>query len=184
MLVLLIVPLTIITYISYSNSAVLEMAVIQKKDFVSISSKFDETFQEYAAFLHDISDMPETDIEGYDYPDNNDMANYQHLPTSNDPVKTDFYQSFFSDLLQGDTYAMNIYLATEDNQFYLADIPEQASNLNGYKATSTEWYQTAIENSGQVIWTEPYLDTGSGKSTITLAKTVKNIVVKLPESLG
>lgn len=174
MLVLLIVPLAIITYISYSNSAALEMAVIQKEDLASISAKFDDTFHEYEAFLNDISDKPETDVESYAYPDNNQMATYQHLPKQNDPVKTDFYQNFFSDILEDYSYAMNIYLATEDDQFYLADIPDESVNLTDYEATSTEWYQTAMENSGQVIWTDPYLDTGSGKSTITLAKTIKN----------
>lgn len=95
MLVLLIVPLAIITYISYSNSAVLEMAVIQKEDLASISPKFDDTFVEYEAFLNEISDMPEANLETYAYPENNKMTEYHNMPVVNDPVKTDFYQSIF-----------------------------------------------------------------------------------------
>src|SRR5699024_8914058 len=86
MLVLLIVPLAIITYISYSNSAALEMAVIQKEDLASISAKFDDTFHEYEAFLNDISDKPETDVESYAYPDSNQIETYQQLTKLNNYI--------------------------------------------------------------------------------------------------
>ena len=174
MLVLLIVPLAIITYISYINSAILEMAVIQKDDLESVSSEFADTFDEYETLLDEVSEMPEVDLDAYTFPENADMKKYNNMPVVNDPVKTDFYQSLFSDVLEGNSYAMNVYLAKDDNQFYVADIPDEEVNLNDFEASSTDWYQAAMESSGQVIWTEPYLDTGSGKSTITLAKTVKD----------
>src|SRR5699024_2198761 len=110
MLVLLIVPLAIITYISYINSAILEMAVIQKDDLESVSSEFSDTFDEYETLLDEVSEMPEVELEAYTFPENADMKKYNNMPVVNDPVKTDFYQSLFSDVLEGNSYAMNVYL--------------------------------------------------------------------------
>ncbi len=43
----------------------------------------------------------------------------------------------------------------------------------GYDATKTDWYMRALGQKGKVIITPEYIDKGTGKSVITLAKTVE-----------
>ncbi|MBU3174434.1 methyl-accepting chemotaxis protein [Clostridium estertheticum] len=43
----------------------------------------------------------------------------------------------------------------------------------GYDATKSSWYKQALEHKGQVIITPEYIDDGTKKSIITLAKTVE-----------
>src|SRR5699024_6163623 len=144
-------------YISYINSAILEMAVIQKDDLESVSPEFADTFDEYETLLDEVSEMPEVDLDAYTFPENADMKKYNNMPVVNDPVKMNYYQPIITDVIESNSYAMKDYLAKDDNQFYVADIPDEEVNLNDFEASSTDWYQSAMESSGQVIWTKPYL---------------------------
>src|SRR5699024_12680335 len=135
----------------------LEMAVIQKDDLESVSSEFADTFDEYETLLDEVSEMPEVDLDAYTFPENADMKKYNNMPVVNDTVKMDFYQSLFSDVLEGNSYAMNVYLAKDDNQFYVADITDEEVKLNDFEVRSTDWYQDAWVGIVQVIWIGPFL---------------------------
>lgn len=96
----------------------------------------------------------------------------KNLPIINDPIKEEFYQTFFTEFEEKHEFLLNTYLATEAGEFYLSNIPPTEVDLKQYDPRQTEWYQQAIEADGEIIWTTPYIDTGTGKSTITLAKTL------------
>lgn len=172
MMLLLIFPLVIVGYISYSKSEALEYAVIQKDDLESLVPKFGKIFGEYETILNDVSQLPELQYDTYQFSKDKPDKTYANMPLVNDPVKTEFYEGFLMDIQNKYSFLLNAYLATEDDQFYLSNLPPEEVDLSNEMMTERDWYIQAIENEGEVIWTEPYMDTGSGKSTITLAKTV------------
>lgn len=173
MAVLLIIPLIIVGYFSYQKSEVLEHAVIQKDDMVEISSDFEEIFNTYENKLEDMSNLPELQYQTYSF-ESKSTKNITNMPDVNDPVKTAFYEDFLEEIAKGYDYTLNLYFSTNKGEFYLSNIPPTEVNLNKYNPTETEWYKAAVENRGEVIWTKPYLDTGTGNATITLAKTMED----------
>ncbi|KGP74629.1 methyl-accepting chemotaxis protein [Pontibacillus yanchengensis] len=64
----------------------------------------------------------------------------------------------------------NIYYGQEDN----GDIVMSSSvNLSSdFDPRERPWYKAAVENQGEVIWTEPYRTEGSGELLISAAQTV------------
>ena len=66
--------------------------------------------------------------------------------------------------------ALNVYLGTRTKDFVFyppADLPP------GWDPTTRDWYTRAVQ-AGRIIWTEPYVDTGSGRLVVTVAAPVFN----------
>jgi methyl-accepting chemotaxis protein len=66
--------------------------------------------------------------------------------------------------------ALNVYLGTRTKDFVFyppADLPP------GWDPTTRYWYTRAVQ-AGRIIWTEPYVDTGSGRLVVTVAAPVFN----------
>lgn len=172
MLLLLIIPLTVAGIISYQKTAILEKAIIDKPEIEAVSSKYKEIFHEYEVALEEITKMEELQVNNINPPEPSEQ--YSNMPATNDPALTGYYQSFLSDLSTDYEYLINLYLGTPDGSLYLDNIPDESSDLTEYDATEREWYQLAIASDQDVIWTSPYIDAASGKSTITLAKAIKD----------
>jgi two-component system sensor histidine kinase/response regulator len=70
-------------------------------------------------------------------------------------------------------YASLGYMGTETNILAMNDLKAVASvgSLKGYITTQRPWYIKAKE-SGQVIWTEPYVDANTRDLTVTCASPV------------
>lgn len=173
MIVLLIIPLLLVGYISYQKTAIIEKAVIQKEDMEEMSKESKKIFASYENILTQISETPEMQIDTYNVKTGDPEA-FKNMPLVNDPVKTDFYQSYLRDLSSNYEYLINLYVGSETGAFYLDNIPPKEVDLTKFDARQSEWYVKAIEEKGKVIWTKPYIDTGTGKSIITLAKTITN----------
>lgn len=63
---------------------------------------------------------------------------------------------------------LNVYIGTKDKQMFLypaTELPE------GYDPTSRPWYQDAVKKNG-LAWTDPYVDAGTGKVVVSVAKPV------------
>lgn len=73
---------------------------------------------------------------------------------------------------------LNIYLGTKNKDMYVYPVAELPS---GYDPTAMEWYQEAIA-SQEVIWTEPYVDTGTKRLVVSAAKPLLDPVTN--EVLG
>nr|WP_062048870.1 methyl-accepting chemotaxis protein [Bacillus sp. JCM 19034] len=101
-------------------------------------------------------------------------GHYPNMPQSNDPNKTAFYQQFLSEFSGDHPFLINFYVGTEIGEMYLDNIPPEEVDLSQFDPRDRDWYVEALENEGTVIWTEPYIDTASGQSTITLALTVSD----------
>lgn len=69
---------------------------------------------------------------------------------------------------------LNVYLGTKSTDMIVypaADLPPD------FDPTVTEWYRLAA-SSGQVIWTEPYVDTGTKRLVVSAAKPVQDPTTK------
>lgn len=172
MVIILVLPLAVSGYLSYQKTKALEYAVIQKEDLESLNGKFTSIFNDYENQLNEISNKSELQYTSYAFNNKADES-ITNMPSVNDPVKTAFYEKYFQDLASSQDYTLNLYFATqEEGEFYLSNIPPNEVNLNKFDPRERGWYQDALKAEGDVIWTKPYMDTGTGKSTITLAKTV------------
>lgn len=73
-----------------------------------------------------------------------------------------------------------VYLAAKTKQMFLypkVDLPSD------FDPTTRPWYQDAIKE-GKLIWTAPYMDVGTGKMVITVAKPVKSSKGELTGVVG
>ncbi|MCD5325701.1 MULTISPECIES: methyl-accepting chemotaxis protein [Pontibacillus] len=171
MVLIVTIPLLLTGYLSYQKSEALEYAVIHKGDLENLNKDFHSIFESYEEKLSSLASEEEMDVSSYSF-DNKSNASITNMPDQNDPVKTAFYEEYLQDKAANDEYTLNLYLGTDEGAFYLSNIPPKEVNLNQYDPRSTDWYKKALEAKGEVIWTDPYIDTGTGKSTITLAKTL------------
>ncbi|MFD0870135.1 methyl-accepting chemotaxis protein [Paenibacillus residui] len=64
----------------------------------------------------------------------------------------------------------NIYLGTAEGDIFL--YPEGQSLPPGFDPRTRPWYEEAVRNEGQVIWTEPYVTATDGSLVISAAKTL------------
>lgn len=54
-----------------------------------------------------------------------------------------------------------------------------AHDVDGFNPRTTVWYEEAVAADGAIIWTEPYEDTGTGETIVTVAKSFYNDKEKL-----
>ncbi|UFU00635.1 methyl-accepting chemotaxis protein [Radiobacillus kanasensis] len=170
MMVLLIIPLFLVGYMSYQKTEIIEKAVIQKSDIENMSNQATDIFSDYENTLTEIAGSQEMQYSSNSY--DKTQNEYPNLPEGNDPDKTAFYESYLKQLSKGHDYLVNLYMGTSDGALYLDNIPPEDVDLTSYDPRTTDWYTKAMESNGDVVWTDPYIDTATSKSIITLAKTV------------
>lgn len=66
----------------------------------------------------------------------------------------------------------NAFFGTRDKDFHVYP-PAPGGLPPGFDPTTRLWYSEAVEV-GKVVWTEPYIDTGSGKLVVSVAMPVNN----------
>lgn len=64
--------------------------------------------------------------------------------------------------------ALNVYVATKDKKI---TVYPETTLPEGFDPTSRPWYTEAVKVNG-IIWTEPYIDQGTKKLTVSVAKPV------------
>ncbi|MDG5787411.1 methyl-accepting chemotaxis protein [Evansella sp. AB-P1] len=71
--------------------------------------------------------------------------------------------------MEMESVAQLMYVGTEAGNLHstpLVDLPD------GFDPRERPWYQEAVSETGEVIWTEPYLDVSTGEQMITVAKAI------------
>lgn len=171
MIILLIIPAAVTSYFFYINTEIIEKAAIEKAEIEALGSKYQKVFDEYEEKLTDISNFD--DLQ-YDRVQAGavDPFDTSLLPDANDPNLTTFYKDYFSELVEEDDYILNLFLGTSEGAQYVNQ--PDGIDLSSYDPRVTSWYQLAEQTKDQVVWTDPYIDTATGRSVITLAKTVTN----------
>jgi methyl-accepting chemotaxis protein len=77
----------------------------------------------------------------------------------------------FGETAEAEGAISNVYLGTANKEMILypqTDLP------GDYDPTTRPWYQDAVKNPEQVIWTEPYIDTASNEAIVSAARAVYN----------
>ncbi len=169
MIILLVLPAIVIGFFNYSNTEIIEKATIEKADIEALGTKYQDVFADYDQKLANISEQDELQYETVQV-ESVDPFDVSKLPVANDAKLTTYYRDFFDELVQGDSYVLNLYLGTKDGAHYVNQ-PEGV-DLTSYDPRTTDWYLGAAQSNDQVIWTAPYIDTGTGRSVITLAKSI------------
>ncbi len=171
MIILLIIPAAVTSYFFYINTEIIEKAAIEKAEIEALGSKYQKVFDEYEEKLTEISNFD--DLQ-YDRVQAGavDPFDTSLLPDANDPNLTTFYKDYFSELVEEDDYILNLFLGTSEGAQYVNQ--PDGIDLSSYDPRVTSWYQLAEQTKDQVVWTDPYIDTATGRSVITLAKTVTN----------
>jgi len=76
----------------------------------------------------------------------------------------------FNNFLQNYSDVTSIYAASAKKNLLI--IPE-ADLPAGFDPTSRDWYKQAVENSNQVVWSEPYIDEATKDYVVTASYAIK-----------
>jgi len=87
------------------------------------------------------------------------------------PEYAPFAKSILKDVKESNRDLLNVYFGTSTKQMLI--YPEQKLP-DGYDPTSRPWYQNAVNNKGNIVFSNPYKDAISGNFVISLSKAVEN----------
>lgn len=90
---------------------------------------------------------------------------------SESPALLGYASDIFIQTASANKNIMSAYMGTQDKRTYMYPVN---NTPEGYDPTSRGWYKLALENRGKIVWTEPYVDAGTGKMVITVCKTVES----------
>lgn len=65
-----------------------------------------------------------------------------------------------------------IYVGTQTGKYYL--VPKDPMMPKNYDPRTRMWYKEAVGQKGQLVWTEPYKDAGSGGMMVTATMTIQD----------
>lgn len=169
----LLIPTLILGYIMYDESKILDYTAVTGTvtELKAINTSIEEIFNDAEKLILEVSQQPELQHTTYSFPSTTE--NYTNLPLANANNKTAFYIELFKPYTEN-RFIKNFYIGTNDGELYLSPALPPEVNLNDFDPRLRSWYIEAEENPGQIIDTIPYIDAGSGDSTVTFAKTVQD----------
>ncbi|MBU3218241.1 methyl-accepting chemotaxis protein [Clostridium estertheticum] len=149
-----IIPLIILGIGSYRQSK----SILNNKLTVTSTQTLTEINNGLSNYLNGFSNMLSLTSNNYNFINVDTGNNINYIP----------------DLLKGVTESnkdiLDISYGTTTGKF---NTYPNAKMSPGYDATKSSWYKQALEHKGQVIITPEYIDDGTKKNIITLAKTVE-----------
>ncbi|MFD1737549.1 methyl-accepting chemotaxis protein [Bacillus salitolerans] len=145
----------VISFVSYQKS----ISITTNELVAGVSNEMASINRSYSMFLDDINrtvDLISQDPLLHDYQTEGSinliLEEFKHTKD----INPDF---------------VNVYMGTASNGEMIlypeVDLPE------GYDARTRPWYQQAIENPTEIIWTEPYVDTATKEIIVSAAKAVQ-----------
>src|SRR5699024_1477619 len=138
-----------VAYVSYSFSVkntTEELTVNVEGQMVSMNDTFEMFFANIESILERFST-------------NNLVANYKPK-NEEDLIQT------FKETEETTSSISNLYIGTEAGDFLNALELEAGDD---FQFTERSWYQDAVEADGDIIWTETYVDDGSGETSLAAA---------------
>ncbi|MBU3157700.1 methyl-accepting chemotaxis protein [Clostridium estertheticum] len=149
-----IIPLIILGIGSYRQSK----SILNNKLTVTSTQTLTEINNGLSNYLNGFSNMLSLTSNNYNFINVDTGNNINYIPN----------------LLKGATESnkdiLDVSYGTTTGKF---NTYPNATMSPGYDATKSSWYKQALEHKGQVIITPEYIDDGTKKSIITLAKTVE-----------
>jgi methyl-accepting chemotaxis protein len=167
---LIIVPLSALGILSYSNTQIMEtMVFMGTKD--SLSEQSPELAKQFASFeqeLEQIATSPEVRIDKIQ--PGVVWDKFPNLPDVNRPELTQYFNDYFPKVTSRIKFVDRAFMATDDGAYYLAPV-RQNENFSSINPTTESWYRQAVVNKGPV-WSFPKFDVTSGMNNITVARAV------------
>lgn len=96
------------------------------------------------------------------------LSNDVNIIEANDDYYFGFAKGLIANIRESDESILNVYVGTESKMFYA--FPEV--ELVGYDPTATAWYKESVEYPDQVVFSDPYTDTGTGLMVMSLTKAI------------
>ncbi len=84
-------------------------------------------------------------------------------------MNKNYIMKSFEESAGADETITNIYLGTSDGEMILYPPVELPSD---YDPRTRPWYEDAVNKKGEIIWTEPYIDTATNEAIVSAAKAV------------
>ncbi|MDF2504890.1 methyl-accepting chemotaxis protein [Clostridium sp.] len=150
-----LIPVSIVGILSYNEANKIMYSNLQthtKQDLKAIDVEIDNYFTGLEGYLNILSSNTDTK-------DLNDHPEY-----------TPFLMSYLGNIKDNNKDIINLYFAQDNKKMNI--YPEQKLPEN-YDPTSREWYKSALKSKGNIVYTNPYKDAVTGKTVITISKTVE-----------
>lgn len=149
---ILLIMLTggIVSFVSYTfsvNKTTDELANGVESQMVTMNDTFEMFFSNIRSIMNRFTS-------------NELVLNYQ-------PKDTQKLLQFLRETNENTPSLSNLYIGTEAGDFINALDLGMSSH---YVIKETPWYVSAVEAEGDVVWTEPYTDEGSGETVITASQ--------------
>lgn len=156
LMLLCLVPINVLGIITYNKS------------YNILSNKFSKTTQQTVLEVNRGIDNYFQGIEGI----LNMLAdNMDFKEMSIHPEYEKFALSLLGNVASGRKDIMNVYFGQPDKKMTIYPAQELGDN---YDPTTRPWYTNAIAKTGNVVYSDPYKDSGTDKMVISLSKTVEN----------
>lgn len=160
----MLVPVVLIGFFSYSRSS----QILEQKSKDTNQQLIIEINNSFNSFLEGIENQVQALVEDESFADaaTGGSFSYGVGQTVDNKQKV---LGLLENAKESNEDILNARFASSEGEHYI--YPYQ-SFPSGYNPTEINWYQKAVENSGQTIWTEPYKLASTEQYVITVAKTV------------
>lgn len=157
LILIIVIPIATLGVLSYSKAKNVLLT-----DLNSHNEKIITHVNDY--FLKDFMDNIEKNIKIWSAESNLRNGNI-------DPIAIKAMMNDWTKVLKANSDLLWIYIGTENGEFY---IKPKVTLPMGHDARLRPWYKQAMENPGEVIWTDPYVDELTHQLTITAASTIRD----------
>lgn len=96
--------------------------------------------------------------------------NYNFINIHSNPEFSPYLMDSIKGMQETNPNIESIYMGTVGKNFYLYPADDMGSD---YDPTSRPWYKEAAENKGEVVFSDPYTDATTGKTTVSISKAVE-----------
>lgn len=150
MITIPIIILLVINYYSTQNLLSQRVEQSEKNLATQFTTQLDWIGQELENTINSLAEKPE----------------FQEV--AEDEEAQAFVQEELQFVLNNSMYIGNAYYAPE-NQGVLGTVENLASDFD---ASTTTWYQRAVDRNGALIWSEPYHDATTGAMAMTISRAI------------
>ncbi len=169
LLVVAILPVSALGYFSYQKSLEIIRHNIGETSFQTIG----EIDQSVTSFLRGIEYQVNTLAANSSFIDIDkkiEIVENEEIKLIENPKK-DVALELLENTYNSNPDLMWTYFGNEEGNMYILPKDELSDDFD---PRIRPWYKKAVENKGNIIWTEPYEDASTGEMVITAAKTVED----------
>lgn len=149
-----LIPLIIVGYGSYTQSKSIlneKLKVTSQQTLSEVNGGIDNYFNGFGNMITMMA------------------TNYNFINGDSDEPAA-YIPGLLQNFKESDKDIFSVYFGTTDGKFQIYPNDKMP---DGYNPTERPWYKQALEHKGQVIVTLPFQDAQTGKSTVSIAKTVE-----------